>query len=420
MTAAAQPVPARYANAVFANRLRTRYDTPETALNRILTEAPYYPRVSANKTAALSRPADYAIRWPYMQVNRSDMVSWLIFDCDHGDIHRWLDEDLPEPNLIVCTMGHHEVLSFHLFYAIEPVCTSATARAHPVAYMKAVYAALATRLGADPDYHGGPVCKTPGHQWWRTFELTSKVYSLGELKEHLDLDSGTPRFGKRADTSGLTHSRKLTLFEELRYFAYSIVNGERDQGSQDSFLARVTRKAHELNQFARKGFVTPSGERKGNLPVSDLTHVCKSICHWTWAHYTGRGGDGVRRGVMQLDPSMPLRERQRLASRRTATERVNKTEQRIHLACVLLRQLTRKITVTTISAATRLSRQTVAKYAQILESASAHTPQASPAPPTVSYVKFGVHKVIGRSVKIPQKCSFGTFPLGLDDGETSG
>lgn len=72
-----------------------------TSAQRLLNEAPYLPRCSDNKTAAIVRPVLYAIRYPYMQVNRSGMVSWMVFDLDHSNANIWDDCGLPAPNLIV-------------------------------------------------------------------------------------------------------------------------------------------------------------------------------------------------------------------------------------------------------------------------------------------------------------------------------
>lgn len=79
----------------------SRFFHSGTALNRVLTEAPYLPRCSDDKMATRVRPREYAIRYPHMQVNRPGFVSWLIFDLDHANAMIWEDVGLPAPNLIV-------------------------------------------------------------------------------------------------------------------------------------------------------------------------------------------------------------------------------------------------------------------------------------------------------------------------------
>ncbi|WP_205417968.1 replication initiation protein, partial [Pseudomonas savastanoi] len=68
-----------------------RFFEDGTALNRLLLEAPYLARCSDDKTATRVRPREYALRYPYMQVNRPGMVSWLVFDLDHANALAWDD-----------------------------------------------------------------------------------------------------------------------------------------------------------------------------------------------------------------------------------------------------------------------------------------------------------------------------------------
>lgn len=323
-----------------------------TAFNRIVIEAPYLARYSDNKTATLVRPRDYAIRYPYMQINRRGMVSWLIFDLDHTNSLAWDDEGLPPPNLVVRNRnnGHS-----HLFYAIPPVCTTENARDKPIQYMKAVYAAFALRLKADPDYNSGPVAKTPGHPWWSTSELHNHVYELGELADYVELQVSPWKTGPELED--LPHSRHCVLFEQLRYFAYSIVNQERERGTLASFSRRLEAFAHNHNKFARNGF-------SEDLMLSSVRATVRSVARWTWTRY--QGSTRCCRGAMALDKSLPLAERQSLAAKRTHELRHRSTESKIRAACRGLQERGEKLTQVAIAILAGVSRQTVANYGHVL------------------------------------------------------
>ena len=329
-----------------------RFFEDGTALNRVVFEAPYLARCSDNKTATLVRPRDYAIRYPYMQINRRGMVSWLIFDLDHTNSLAWDDEGLPPPNLIVRNRnnGHS-----HLFYAIPPVCTTENARDKPIQYMRAIYAAFALRLKADPDYNSGPVAKTPGHPWWSTSELHNHVYELGELADYVELQVSPWKTGPQLED--LPHSRHCVLFEQLRYFAYSIVNQERERGTLASFSRRLEAFAHNHNKFARNGF-------SEDLMLSSVRATVRSVARWTWTRY--QGSTRCCRGAMALDKSLPLAERQSLAAKRTHELRHRSTESKIRAACRGLQERGEKLTQVAIAILAGVSRQTVANYGHVL------------------------------------------------------
>lgn len=385
------------ASAVIDNTLRARFDVPSSPLSRVLAEAAYYPRVSDNKTAQRPTPTTHAIRWPYMQINRPDMVSWLVFDCDHGDVFRWEQVGLPAPNLIVAnrSTGPEGRGSFHLFYAVVPVCKSPKARSHPQRYLQAIYERMAELLDADPSYHGGPVCKTPGHAWWHTVELHGHEYSLGELHEYFELPQAEP-WRKPPDLSQFTHSRHESLFHEVRHYAYSIVNWARDEATYEVFFNRVQEYAHKRNDFSKRRFWCARTQTpKGDLTASQVQCTVRSIARWTWDHYTGDGR--CNRGVMQLDKALPLIERQRLAAARTHGERAKATAERIQAACALLRAKGEALTQTAIAKLARLSRQTVAGYRRVIDEFLAPKPPAAPAQEQATakpaLVKFGAYQI---------------------------
>ncbi|RMU47336.1 putative replication protein, RepA [Pseudomonas savastanoi pv. glycinea] len=331
-----------------------RFFVADTALNRVFEEASYLARCSDNKTAMRVRPREHAIRYPYMQVNRLDRVSWLIFDLDHANSLIWDDARLPPPNLIV--RNRHSGSS-HLYYAIIPVCTSDSARDKPIRYMKAIYKAFVDRLKADPEYHGGPVAKTPGHPWWHTRELHSNVYELADLAECVELEPVTP-WGKGPDLDAVSHSRHCMLFENLRFFAYSIVNNEREHGSYDHFMQRLTAHAHNSNQFGGRGAF------RDDLPLSSIRSTVRSVGRWTWNRYTGNSR--CHRGVMELDKSTPLAERQKLSAKRTHEVRHKATESKIRAACRSLHSQAKPLAIAAIAALSGITRQTVAKYRHVI------------------------------------------------------
>nr|AAZ29759.1 RepA [Pseudomonas coronafaciens pv. garcae] len=333
-----------------------RFFEDGTALNRLLLEAPYMARCSDDKTATRVRPREYALRYPYMQVNRSGMVSWLVFDLDHANALAWDDAGLPAPNLMVRNRksGHSQ-----LFYAVPSVCTTENARAKPIQYMKAIYAAFAARLDADVDYHGGPVAKTPGHPWWETTEFHSHVYELGELASAVELTVKPWATGPKLDQ--VSHSRHCILFEQLRYFAYSIVNRERELGSFESFMRSLDAYAYNHNSFLKQGF-------SENLPLSSIRATVKSVGRWTWDRYTG--DRRCHRGAMQLDGSLSLTERQSLAAKRTNEMRHKATESKIRAACRQLQDQGKALVRSAIATLAGVSVRTVASYTHILTEVS--------------------------------------------------
>lgn len=361
--------------------------THSTSAQRVLREAPYLPRCSDNKTAALVRPVLYAIRYPYMQVNRIGMVSWLVFDLDHCNANIWDDVGLPAPNLIVRNRKNGHA---HLYYAIIPVCTSENARSKPLHYMKAIYKAMAIKLKADTAY-SGPVAKTPFHPWWDTTEIHSRELELGELADYVELPGRSWNTGPNLDS--VAHSRHCTLFEELRFYAYSIVKKMRESSSYSRFYQEVEAYAHNHNNFRGRGF-------SANLSVSQVKATAKSVARWTWDFYTGNSR--CHRGAMALDKNIPLEARQKLSALRTHQKRQNTTASKIREAVRKLKEQGQRITQMAIAALTSLSRQTIAKYRAVINEIQQDNTSVHPLSEAVEVdslnVNYGVHQISALSV----------------------
>lgn len=341
-----------------SKQLDDNFFEERSPLSRVKEEAPYFPRCSSDKTAVLVRPVEYALKHPYMQVNRPGMVSWLIFDLDHGDpwIWSWESENLPEPNLIVVNRKSNHS---HLFYAITPVCTTNKARSKPIQYMNAIYEAFASRLKADPSY-SGPVAKTPGHLFWKTVEIHNHVYELGELADSVELTYKAP-WSKSPNIDEVAHSRHCTLFEKTRHYAYSIVNRERETGTYESFFKFVEAYAFNENSFVKQGY-------SSNLTASQVKATVKSISRWSWDKY--HSGAPCNKGVMQLGEQLTLTEKQRLSAIRTHNERKKGTRAKITRAVNTLCRQGKELNYSSVARITGLSRQTIAKYKELLKPSS--------------------------------------------------
>lgn len=369
-----------------ANALSQRYFSPASAMSRILLEAPYHARCSDDKTAAISRPRHLALNFPYMQINRVGMSSWLIFDLDHSNPLIWEDAGLPPPNLIVQdrNSGHS-----HLFYAIIPVCTNDNARQRPIDYKNAIYEAFSRRLNSDPAYRG-PVAKTPGHPWWKTWELHNTTYELGELADYVELEQ--KRWGSGPDLDAVSHSRHCMLFEKLRWYAYSIVNEEREKGSYGHFSRALEHYANSSNSFKKTaGF-------SSDLTVAQVRATVKSVARWTWNHY--RGSSKCARGIMagEFSLAMTLDEKQRASATRTHKARVTASIQKIQGAYQQLLAKGEKVTLVALARIAGLTRQTVAKYRNHLPQekvpSNTSTPKAKVVElPIKKSVNFGIHQI---------------------------
>lgn len=363
---------ARYSALADRDRLGDRYLDLDSPLSRVLRHAPYLTGCSDDKSVKFHRPRHLAVGKSYMQLNPPTGVAWLIFDLDHPNPFiwdQWGPSALPPPNLIV-----QDPLSLksHLLYAVAPICTTEKGRRKPQTYMRAVYAAMCARLHADADYHSGPLAKTPGHPKWRTLELHNREYHLGDLAQHLDL----PRIASiRADAKDAQFekavaSRHCALFHQLRFIAYALVTRERDQGSFESFSARLLREAQSLNDFGARG------NPKGDLPHSSIRATVRSIARWTWDCYRGKGG--INRGVMRLSDATPLADRQAMAARRTAAIRCAKTAERLAGATKALLLAGKAVTLGAVAIAAKLSRQTAAKYRSVIDQIMAKGPGPAP------------------------------------------
>ena len=268
---------------------------------------PRRPYCSDDKTAKWIRPLKHALTHRYIQPNPPGMLNWMLFDIDHphammvGDGYDW--RILPPPNIVV---GNPENGHAHYYYCLEaPVCLTEKGRNGPQRYARAVYDALGVLLGTDPGYTG-LIAKNPLHPAHSTIWLRNAPYSLGELADYLDLDTGrTWRAARgRASRTESNVLRNCSIFDDLRRWAYSGVGEYRQAGNEDAWRSACLRQAEALNSFP--------GHPNGDLPLSEVRCIATSVAKWTWRHYHGtRGSDP------EFSATQAARGRQKGARRRS-------------------------------------------------------------------------------------------------------
>ena len=193
---------------------------PQQTLERFFECAPNKPYCTDDLGSGLFiRSKESAFKHRYVQPNQPSLVHWFIFDQDHEKIEQWKEAGLPEPNFI--TRNQHNRRA-HVAYAIEPVCVSDSARPKPIAYAAMIQAAYTKALGADYCYTG-LITKNPYHEFWHLWDMHDRVYPLGVLADHVDLER---RYWTRKRAANHDHfglGRNCALFHRLRFWAYDHV-----------------------------------------------------------------------------------------------------------------------------------------------------------------------------------------------------
>lgn len=131
------------------------------------------------------------------------------------------------------------------------------------------------RLGGDAGYAGNLV-HNPEHGQWKVWQPQHvELYSLGDLADHVDLLAANDRQGTVEGSVGL--GRNVTLFDQLRAWAYTAISHYWGPGGFDTWFESVLQHAMNLNTF-----LVP-------LPLSEIRATSRSVAKWVWSHITPMG-----------------------------------------------------------------------------------------------------------------------------------
>ena len=231
----------------------------------------------------LIRSQATALAYRHIQHNPPPHVGTLVFDVDRADgYHAWRDANLPAPHWVCVNLRNGHA---HLGYQLAtPVARTSAAKQKPLCYLAAIEHVLACRLGADMGY-AGLITKNPTHSDWWTVWHPIEPYSLDYLAEFCpDNDLAAYSRRSRKEASGL--GRNVTLFDNVREWAYSAVRGYWRPNGYDAWAKAVRAACDSANAFGL--------EQGGPLPPNEIKATAKSIARWVWNRFTPAGFSQVQ------------------------------------------------------------------------------------------------------------------------------
>jgi hypothetical protein len=353
--------------------LQTHQNTSQNAASIIhfLANLPLKPYCSDDLRRVNIRPVKTAMKYAYIQPNDPYNVRCVVFDMDLGadSFFQFEDKMTATPNLIV---QNPENLNCHYLYLLKnPVWVKDTGRQAPQAYLNAVKGAMTRQLGADTRY-SGLICKNPLNPQWRTSELHTRLYSLDDLADYVDLSLPSIERDRAKAEKGLVNAvingRNDHLFTVLRLFAYERIASykglESSIGSSKAFTMwhnAIEKEAERINT------AFPS-----ILGIGEIKSTAKSVSRWVWKHY--QEGEQVQRGKMGFGetrhnynfnaPMLPEEERKRrqsLSAELTNKHRKENTELKIKQAIERLKANGEKVTKAKVAEMTKLHRNAISR-----------------------------------------------------------
>lgn len=215
-------------------------------------------------------PRDEALAYRHISLDPRNVTRWLTFDIDRPDGYFAAhDANLPAPNFRAVNPANGHA---HVSYALlTPVSNAAASRQKPLDFLAAVQRGYTKRLGADPRYVG-LIAKNPTHPHWRSDWPAPEPYTLPQLADWLF--PADTAWDRRPETA-IGVGRNVTIFDELRRFAYREVRRFKVTGDFNGYSARLMQVGSGLNLQ----FPVP-------LRFSELRAIVRSVANWTWRRFS--------------------------------------------------------------------------------------------------------------------------------------
>lgn len=291
-----------------------------------------------------------------IQYNTTKYINYLIIDVDTDQLELYKNKELPTPNFI---LKNRFKRGGHLFYVLDRTISHE--------YYKSLWSDtfkyFSNQLQGDENYTGYIAKNYLNEADFEYIELEHKAYNIYDLYKHVKhnkiyttLFENEQKTNKKAklkiNNNYASLGRNCAIFENGRLFAYSLV---KENLEEKSFKMSLYVHLKELNNNYASG-----------LNDSEVRKIWRSIVKYCLKHKDKIKTSFKKVNKMELDDNMSIKEKLQAGAEYTNKIQVEKTKLEIKKAIIEMREQGLKINITNVAKYTKIHRNTIGKYKELL------------------------------------------------------
>ena len=347
------------------------------------------------KKGAFRVHKDKAKNYQWITYRPQQLLTYLLFDFDSKDpyfVDKCKELGL-KPNITI--QNPNSKKGQILFRMEDFISCGKNSNKKIVKYYDSTRKALNNALGCDkqytnrfaknPFYMNGFIDKANNKKLKDNFILnsyTDKGYKLKDFNEFLEVENEKEReiweANKAAVKANHKHrkvnksldlsegNRNKSMFQHVRYFAYSVVSLYRQMNDREGLLKAIISEASYFNEHIPDA-----------LPMKEILELSESVSKWTYNNHCPKQHKEkiakckkyIQRGKLALKVAHceTLQERQIVAASETNKTRKDATESKIRAACYDLKIEDKTITYKAIAERSKLSLRTIERNKELVK-----------------------------------------------------
>lgn len=299
--------------------------------------------------------------------NTSKWKNYLIIDIDNENIYEYRNQKLPEPNFI---LKNKIGIGAHLFYVLENGIPENSS--HFLKMWKESQKLYTVFAGGDK-LNKGYVGKYVNSKHFEYVEINTFAYDINFLYAQISY-----RKNETQSNVSMKVEKPSKSIKSTNKHIKTVEVGERNSNIFD--LTRkyayiqiaICKTAEEFEEKISIYIVGLNNSLKEKLELSEISNTAKSIinyCHDNKSKIINYNkNENKNRGVLKMENiNLPKKEKQKLGAEYSAKIKIEKTKLKIQLAIIDLKSQGKKITQKNISEITKLNKNTLTKYKDLLK-----------------------------------------------------